>query len=525
MNTVFIKVPYRGATRSGLVNSATLYSDNWDDFGYKTTFTLRLFDKSGSELEVGNVRIGFIGQQSGWTAEKMPDSFHELDPMFYSLGQDIEYYRNLVDNLDPEEWKSILLALGDVVVSDERLSIAEQETAFHTSLMRTINKTTIDHQFKRIINGEAPLTPYDFTFFKPATDRSAELSLSFSVKPNSKPSSNIHILIGRNGVGKTTILNNMVQALVVKENQILNSGHFLSKDRWGVSKNYRKEFAGVVSVSFSAFDAFEPPPDQDDPENGMRYRYVGLKTNLQNSDGDIRPLKGKLELCNELAESLSVCLALQAKKIRWVSAIKKLESDHNFEEMNLLHVIERFDQDLSEEKTEFKKYSAGFFRLMSSGHTVVLLTITQLIETVDEKTLVLIDEPESHLHPPLLSAFTRALSDLLTNRNAVAIIATHSPVVLQEVPKSCVSIVDRLRLTATVAPPDAETFGENVGTLTRHVFGLQVTSSGFHELLNVEVSKGRSYEEIIQEYSDQIGYEGKAILRSLTLARDNGSGN
>jgi predicted ATP-dependent endonuclease of OLD family len=69
---------------------------------------------------------------------------------------------------------------------------------------------------------------------------------------------------------------------------------------------------------------------------------------------------------------------------------------------------------------------------MSSGHAIVLLTITRLVATVEEKTLVLLDEPESHLHPPLLSAFIRALSDLLYDRNGVAIIATHSPVVLQE---------------------------------------------------------------------------------------------
>ena len=32
---------------------------------------------------------------------------------------------------------------------------------------------------------------------------------------------------------------------------------------------------------------------------------------------------------------------------------------------------------------------------MSSGHKIVLLTITKLVETVDEKTLVLMDEPEA----------------------------------------------------------------------------------------------------------------------------------
>jgi predicted ATP-dependent endonuclease of OLD family len=252
----------------------------------------------------------------------------------------------------------------------------------------------------------------------------------------------------------------------------------------------------------------------------MRYRYIGLKKKSKDDQYHKWGLKTKEDLCEDLATSLSTCLALQAKRFRWTRAIKKLESDYNFEEMNLLQLINDYDADWSESKDQFLTLSAKFFDRMSSGHAIVLLTITQLIETVEERTLVLIDEPESHLHPPLLSAFTRALSDLLTNRNAVAIIATHSPVVLQEVPKSCVSVISRTRLVATVEPPESETFAENVSTLTRHVFGLEVNKSGFHELLTLAVSNGMSFDEIEQQYLGQIGNEGQALLRSLTIARD-----
>ena len=37
------------------------------------------------------------------------------------------------------------------------------------------------------------------------------------------------------------------------------------------------------------------------------------------------------------------------------------------------------------------------FKDLSSGHKIVLLTLTRLVEKVEEKTLVLIDEPEAHL--------------------------------------------------------------------------------------------------------------------------------
>ena len=130
------------------------------------------------------------------------------------------------------------------------------------------------------------------------------------------------------------------------------------------------------------------------------------------------------------------------------------------------------------------------------------------------------DEPEIHLHPPLLSAFIRALSDLIADKNAVVIIATHSPVVLQEVPRSCVNILHRINEAIEIYKPLIETFGENVGTLTKSVFGLEVTNSGFHSLLKEQVDLGKTYDEIIDLYSDQLGLEARKILQILLRNRE-----
>nr|WP_232348901.1 AAA family ATPase [Neptunomonas qingdaonensis] len=157
---------------------------------------------------------------------------------------------------------------------------------------------------------------------------------------------------------------------------------------------------------------------------------------------------------------------------------------------------------------------------MSSGHFVVLLTITRLVETVEEKTLVLFDEPEGHLHPPLLSAFIRSLSELLHDRNGVAILATHSPVILQEIPQSCVWKVTRFGKKTQKERPGIQTFGENVGVLTREVFRLEVTKSGYHDLLVASVQSGDSYDEILNSYDGQLGFEGQVLLRTLISARD-----
>lgn len=148
---------------------------------------------------------------------------------------------------------------------------------------------------------------------------------------------------------------------------------------------------------------------------------------------------------------------------------------------------------------------------------MVLLTITRLVELVEEKSLVLIDEPEGHLHPPLLAAFVRALSELLIARNGVAIVATHSPVVLQEVPRSCAWVLNRSGLSARVDRPDLETFGENVGILTREVFGLEVIQTGFHRLISEAVHQG-GYERVLTQFGDRLGGEARSLARALSIA-------
>ncbi len=192
-----------------------------------------------------------------------------------------------------------------------------------------------------------------------------------------------------------------------------------------------------------------------------------------------------------------------------------LEADINFKEAEVAAIADVLEQ------REFQKIAGDTFHLLSSGHKIVLLTITKLIEKVEEKTLVLIDEPEAHLHPPLLSAFVRVLSDLMIQRNGVAIIATHSPVVLQEVPRKCVWKLRRSGAEAIAERPESQTFGENVGELTREVFGLEVTDSGFHKMLVYAVNELEDYEEVMQYFNNELGLEARAIVRALLANKNN----
>ena len=202
------------------------------------------------------------------------------------------------------------------------------------------------------------------------------------------------------------------------------------------------------------------------------------------------------------------------KAERWRAAVGALATDDLFAEANVIALLDH-PQDADWEST-----AEGLFRRLSSGHAIVLLTVTRLVELVDEKTLVLIDEPEAHLHPPLLAAFVRCLSDLLVKRNGVAIIATHSPVVLQEIPRSCAWKLRRSGAVSIVERPSIETFGENIGLLTREVFGLEVTRSGFHEMLRSAVALNLSYEQVVAKFDGQLGAEARAIAQALIAERD-----
>ncbi|TGN39798.1 AAA family ATPase [Marinobacter confluentis] len=499
-----------------------LVLDNWDDFGHKTLFDLIVFNESGERIDIGNLKIAYVGHEGGWTATSIDEQFTNLDTHFFSLGQDADYYRNIVEKLGEELAEELLLALGDVVHDPKRLEIAKPQGSFQTSLLRTVNEESISNQFKRILNHEAPLTQYDFFYEKEPAENFSGIRIDFKVKPESKPSSNIHVLIGRNGVGKTTLLNNMVHALLPDTNNPKDNGFFAKEESWiGTTALPDDYFAGIVSVSFSAFDPFVPPKDKVGDTSGIKYNYIGLK---KRSKDDTWSIKDKADLSADFTKSLRICFNLGAKRNRWLDAVRRLESDINFADMRLRALNDLYKKDDSDNKRTFVEQAAKLFYRMSSGHAVVLLTITKLVETVEEKTLVLIDEPESHLHPPLISAFTRALSDLLVNRNGLAIIATHSPVVLQEVPRDCVSILRRARLQSKVEKPEQETFAENVGTLTREVFGLEVSKSGFYDLLATDVEKGMSYEEIEAIYSQKIGFEGRALLRALISSRDRREG-
>lgn len=508
----FVVVDREGRIPAGPQPVAVLVRDAWDDFGFRTMFHLEIVE-DGRRHEIGAVKIGDLGMgRRGETAVQLPEEFTALGEDFFSVGQDDTYYERLRQAGDHIR-HGVLAALRDMALDEDVFEAAQNEQVTRTSLWRFVRPTMVQEQFRRIARGGDRVTAFTIAYQAPppadggsGSGSGDGLRLSFAVKPGTLPSTNIHVLTGRNGVGKSVLLNRLARAVADPAADPAEVGWIVEDDRGA-----RRSFANLVSVSFSAFDDLPFLPEDE----SMPTAHVGLGIPV---GGTRAPrMKSQWQLKRDFADSVEACLTGEQGH-RWLAALRTL----NYAGSGLLEEdwLTAFHntRSASRRRARARKLFAG----LSSGHKVILLTVTRLVEHVGERTLVIIDEPETHLHPPLLAAFVRVLSDLFTDRNGLAVIATHSPVVLQEVPAACVWKLRRYGNRFVADRPTMETFGENVGVLTHEIFGLEVTDTGFHRELNRLVDEGHTYEGIVAAFDGRLGGEARIIARSLVADRDLG---
>ena len=482
-------------------NIVILFHSNWDDwFTYRTLYSVVYYDKEGVEFDLGSIKIGQFNMEEGQRIPNFPEIFKMLSDDFFSLGQDSSYYENL-NKLGDSFRKGILEALNDLAFNTELYQKALNENVTTSSLLRDVSNLSVEGQFRNLANGNPNLTQYNFQYHYPQNN---DLILDFNVIPYTNPPTNLQVIIGRNGVGKTYLFENMINALMSLQINNNEFGHF-KENYWDTSNNL---FANLIFISYSSFDKIFPRKEERDKLENIKYSYIGLKV-FDNETNNVRS-KNPEDYDKEFKTSLEKCF-LQGKGQRWSDALKILEGDPLFKYYDITSI---------NSANEIKR-AVELFEILSSGHKIVLLTITKLVETLEEKSLVIMDEPETYLHPPLISSYIRAISHLLIQKNAVAIVGTHSPVILQEVPKSCVWSIRRIGSETKVERLEYESFGENVASLTHAVFGLEVQDSGFHNILKSLTLKYNTYTEALGSLDGQLGFEGRAILRNLFYLKGN----
>lgn len=471
-----------------------------DDEGFRTSWKLSLVAADASLVEIGTLKIIKRGQQAGRTT--IDSRFTALGPEYGSLGAELDFYLRLRKTAGPET-VAVLSALGDLATDPARRARFEDEPGFQTSLLRFAPaRVALEEAAGIIATGVAPAgTEASQKLLFHTSTGGAGFTISFDLESSDEMPSRVSVVIGPNGSGKTRLLANL--ALAAFEPDAADNGQ-PGRIEGPAS------FSRVLTFSYSAFDEFDLPAQTRTERaefvragSGLGYRYFGLR-DLTQKAGSTAPrpqLKTAGRIRSEFRDACRLALADSPELLHEI--VGRL-----FREPSFAATGARVDDGT---RGGLEKLLYTVFRQSSTGHKFVLLMTVQLVAWLRADTLVLIDEPESHLHPPLLAAFLTMLRQLLEKREAHAIIATHSPFVVQETPARYVRIVSRHVNRTTVALPSNETFGEEIGTISREVFRLNSRVGEFTDVLRT-LARRYSLDELEAQFRNGLSGQGRALV-------------
>ena len=466
-----------------------LTNDNWDDYHFKTMFHPVIHARPGWAVELPEVKI--LKRDQGYGRTEISQVFDALDNTYCSLGQELAYYESLL-MLEPGDRDQYLTALRDAATDPTIRKDFENEEGFKTSLLRWSSAEHALEVGQSVVGGmEREKGEFSFTFDTAFGDN--RISAKFSYCQIEGLPGRINAIIGYNGTGKTQLLANLAQAAGA------DSSHRDLPDwttAYGrISPGYLR-FGKVIAISYSAFDTFTIPSSSDSRE-GLGYTYCGLR---RVNDHDSRPgLKEVHEIAGEMADAISR-IKMLVRQESLERAMRPLREEPSF-------ALGGYALDVLAEDERWREE----FKSLSSGHKISINIIVQLVAALQQRSLVLIDEPESHLHPPLLAALMKGITNALESHRSYAVIATHSPVVLQEIASRYARVLSRHGSQNAFEEPEIETFGENIGLLTRHVFNLDNSQSDYVGVLR-ELASRSSLEEIEELFIRGLSSQARALV-------------
>lgn len=483
-----------------------LEKNEWDDFGYHTMYHLHATDKLTSE---GNVYLGYIrimkhGQEKHdiYLLNKKQGkqiNFSELPEDFVSLTTSIDVFKGLNKYLSQKD-RLLFIEQMHLILNEESkyYKLVHEDDCFETSLLRdtTMNNYSLKKGTSLLMdkttyyNLQLQAIKINFANVDESTD------LNFSCLPkfqsNNIPNGVI-TFIGKNGSGKSTSIYNLAKLLYAYPDQ-----RFRLKEKNGAIKPNDIGINKLFLLSYSPFDNFVLPGI-----GGEDYRVI--LEGLKNNDGrfvfcGIRDVKKEFESILEnpqkdTYEKLFEDIRLDATSLKpinvladeFVQAMSTLE--YNTERNKIWDNIEKMSrgkfpeiQELMDELfiLDNEERKEQFLRL-STGYKYFFHSLAHIIAYIEEDSIVLFDEPENHIHPPMLSFMISSLRNILSKYQSVMLIATHSPVIVQETFSKNVFVVRRFEDKTVMSHPQIETYGANISEITSEVFDLTTDITKYYE--------------------------------------------
>lgn len=464
-----------------------LRTDAWDDFGHQVQFHLSHHDARGRETRLGPVKIlqrASAAEEALEVAKttKLSTPFSELSEDFVSLGQEDDYYKGL-RQLMGDRAAEVLDALRDIAWLPALAADFEPTPAFRNAMIRE-NGAHRARRFGRAwATGQKVTEKLNFAYIGSIEGADTDVEAKFAFNPDDLVPGRIVGIIGRNAVGKTRFLASLGADLA----QIARSSAEALSAREDRFPGGRPLFTRIIAISYSAFDRFKRPPR----DRSSSYVYCGIRSDT----GGLS--RASLIQSYRTNQDRIRDRGAQSKWTRYMQEILGDLSDQ---------LTASLEAEIRSAATEDKALS-----LLSSGQSILAHFVTALLAWIQPNSLVLFDEPETHLHPNAVANLFLILSDILEEFNSYAVVATHSPVVIQEVPANRVLVFQRVDNVTVAEPLLLESFGESVTELTRHVFETDEVKSVYRRTLR-DLAKDESAEEVMTRFPRGLSLSAQAYL-------------
>lgn len=449
--------------------------DNWNDYGYQTLFRLYYFRSKSDYFSIGEVKILDTSEDS----TVLPDSFEDLDTdKFCSLGQSPDYYKRLKELENELDIKKTLSLLNDVAYNFGLRTKFEDESGFETSLLRFSEANKALHEGRKIIDGLPIKNIFNFTFTCQLPNAEKEHKISLNFNKEFDELNRIIALVGKNGTGKTQVLAKLANSLSGKS----KDGEF----------SIRPPFSKVIAVTYSLFDKFEIPSET----KTYSYVYCG-----------IRERSGKISE-DRLFEKLQKAINKIAKKKRQANYLKSLN------EIIDEDIIEHLLDDEGVFRNEFVDMVQEKKIALSSGQSIYIYILSEILANIRDESLLLFDEPETHLHPNAIAKIINTLYGILKKYDSYAIVATHSPIIIQQIPARFVKVFERVGNVPIIRNLSLESFGENLTNITNEIFETVNVEESYKSKLEA-LSEKYDYKQVVEMFDNKLSFNAKIYLRNL----------
>jgi len=460
--------------RPGRYPSFVLVADGWGDGYAHVQFNLFYFHTERDYDSYGLVKI--IKRESEMECSEehhyyvkddgLPNDFLRLPVEFCSLGQDERYYRNIKSRFG-DSFESVFMALNDAAVFPQ-IDDAFRNTKYYSCLIRENEAERLIREAQLILQGRNVADRYRFKYrFHPIyAENDVEFEFNFRDKTRLLPR-RIYAVIGKNGVGKTLFVSQLPLDLSNKDSDAFSPAKpILSK---------------VISIANSTFDNFKKA------ENTAKLNYFHFGLTKSVGGGQIPKTK----------DDFTAELLAATKKIRLYGRI-----DHLKKVLNKIVFTEAIDElfvTVSKNDREVLDIDTSkinkLLRTMSSGESTMLYLFMCLEADIRYDSLILLDEPETHLHPDAIAELLNALDDMLEEYQSCCVMVTHSPLLIRELTSDCVYVMERDDKTVILRKPGVETIGSGLNTITDDIFGSRSVQRNYKKRIS-ELARDYSYEEI-----------------------------